>query len=85
MIFTSKDSLPIKENNEQYCFLAGSIDLNKGNWRMNFIEETKEMFHFFDPTRIEHNSMNDSEMKEHIHWELNALELSNILIPYLPF
>jgi len=86
MVYTSKNALPKKGKNEKYCFLAGSIDHNLlGNWRIKVVEEMKNESHFFNPTRIEHDKFNDSQMKKHIEWELDALELSDkILLNFLP-
>ncbi|WP_452600169.1 nucleoside 2-deoxyribosyltransferase domain-containing protein, partial [Pontimicrobium sp. MEBiC01747] len=56
-----------------------------GNWREKVIREMGSQVHFFEPTRIEHNKFNDFQMKEHIEWELNALNLSDkILLNFLP-
>ena len=86
MIYTSKIKLPLKEQSRNYYFLAGSIDCHLGgNWREKVIKEMEHLGHFFDPTRIEHNEFNDFQMKEHIEWELNALDLSDtIILNFLP-
>ncbi len=86
MIYTSNTELPEKEEGKDYCFLAGSIDLDlSGNWRKAVIEEINDSMHFFDPTRTDHNKLNDTQMKEHIKWELDALNLSDrILLNFLP-
>lgn len=86
MVYTSKIKLPLKEQDKKYYFLAGSIDYHlAGNWREKVISEMESQVHFFDPTRIEYNEFNNFQMKEHIKWELNALDLSDkILLNFLP-
>lgn len=86
MIYTSNFKLPIKEQSKQVIFLAGSIDLNlKNNWRRKVVETIGNKFDFFDPTITNHDQLNDVQMKTHIEWELNALELSDIiLLNFLP-
>lgn len=85
MVYTSKVELPLKEG-ENYCFLAGSIDINsEGNWRAKVVNEMKDLWRFFNPTRLEHDTFSDSQMNTHIEWELDALELSDkILLNLLP-
>ena len=85
MVYTSKNKLPQNKENKDYCFLAGSIDFSYNNWREIVMEEMKGFIHFFDPTRIDHNELNNSQMEEHIDWELNAMNLSDtILLNFLP-
>lgn len=81
MIYTSKNILPLKEERKKYYFLAGSMDFNESNsWRQKIMQEMKHLVHFLDPTRIEHNDFSDSQMKEHIEWELDALNISDKII-----
>lgn len=86
MIYTSKIKLPLKDQDKKYYFLAGSINYHlSGNWRGKVTNEMEHLVHFFDPTRIEHNEFSDFQMKEHIEWELNALNLSDkIILNFLP-
>ena len=86
MIFTSRDILSNLSVTKPTVFLAGSIDLElEGNWRNEIVEELKDDYHFFDPTRKEHNQMGNFEMQDHIKWELDALNMSNkILLNFLP-
>ncbi|CAL2083375.1 nucleoside 2-deoxyribosyltransferase domain-containing protein [Tenacibaculum sp. 190524A02b] len=81
MIYTCNDKLPVKENNYQYYFLAGSIDYqSKTPWRKTIIEKSSKRIHFFDPTNKNHHNLSDTEMKNQIEWELNTLELSDKII-----
>ncbi|WP_055447706.1 nucleoside 2-deoxyribosyltransferase domain-containing protein [Lacinutrix mariniflava] len=81
MIYTSKNILPLKEERKKYYFLAGSMDFNESNsWRQKIMQEMKHLVHFLDATRIEHNDFSDSQMKEHIEWELDALIISDKII-----
>ncbi|GAA3594258.1 nucleoside 2-deoxyribosyltransferase domain-containing protein [Flavivirga amylovorans] len=86
MIYTSSITLPIKEKHKNYIFLAGSIDLNlPSNWRKEVIDIIGAKAHFLDPTIINHNELNDSQMKNHIHWELDALHLADkVFLNFLP-
>jgi hypothetical protein len=86
MIYKSSDKLPIKKNDCNYYFLAGSIDFNQLNpWREILFKKASQRTCFFDPTRINHNDLNNAEMKQHINWELDALELSDqIILNFLP-
>lgn len=86
MIYTTDIALPIKEESKGYYFLAGSIDLNlPNNWRKEVIEELEDSVHFFDPIRVNHEMLNNAQMREHIEWELDALSLSDkILLNFLP-
>ncbi|WP_298900513.1 nucleoside 2-deoxyribosyltransferase domain-containing protein [uncultured Psychroserpens sp.] len=81
MIYYGTDELPLKERNCDYYFLAGSIDYNASNpWRESLIKKAKASIHFFDPTRRDHDSLSHAEMQNHIHWELEALELSDTIV-----
>ena len=86
MTYYGTDRLPSKKENEGYCFLAGSIDYHSPNpWRKSIIKKAKSSIHFFDPTRRDHDSLDNLEMQRHINWELMALELSDqIILNFLP-
>ena len=86
MIYHSKIELPYKEQNKQYVFLAGSIDLYLStNWRAEIINKIGQTFHFFDPTIASHNELTDVEMKNHINWELDAMNMADkIILHFLP-
>lgn len=86
MIYTSTNKLPKKEKGKEYFFLAGSIDYHlQSNWRQEIINKTGSSVHFFDPTRIDHNELSNFKMKEHIKWELDALDISDkIILNFLP-
>ncbi|WP_075342718.1 nucleoside 2-deoxyribosyltransferase domain-containing protein [Tenacibaculum agarivorans] len=86
MIYTSKDELPIKEEGYQYYFLAGSIDYTTAKpWRFSIIQKNTRKIHFLDPTNTKHDQLTDKAMKNHILWELNALEFADkIILNLLP-
>ena len=78
MVYTAFSPLPSKEKENSYYFLAGSIDFKESNpWRESFYKNSNEFIHFFDPTRPDHYLLNDEEMRQHINWELDALELAD--------
>lgn len=81
MVCTSKDKLPDKGDDKPYLFLAGSMDLDKVlSWRQEFINCFFETYHFLDPTNKLHGSLTNTQMKSHILWELEALELADIVV-----
>lgn len=86
MVITSKGKLPIKNEDEIFCFLAGSIDFKEStSWRNTVINGSSKNTIFLDPTREDHDSLGNQEMINHIHWELEALELADIIIlKFLP-
>lgn len=70
MIYNAIDKLPRKQKGVVYCFLAGSIDYNQPNpWRTVLYAKASDSIHFFDATRVEHDDLDDDEMKQQIHWE----------------
>lgn len=86
MVVRPDKKIPVKNLKDQYVFLAGSIDFkSSSNWREEVICKVNHEVIFFDPTNHEHDTLDDSEMKNQINWELEALELSNkILLNFLP-
>jgi len=84
-MYTSNDILPINKRNQRSIFLAGSMDhKQEGSWRDEISAEFG-MYSIFDPTNNNHDHLNTKEMKRHINWELNALQLSDIiLLNFLP-
>lgn len=86
MIHTSNKSLHLKEKGAKYIFLAGSMDTSvKNNWRDDVVHVLGEVYNFYDPTNNNHDMLNDIEMREHIKWELDALNMSDkILLNFLP-
>ena len=86
MVWTSDESLPVKQLGKTYCFLAGSMDtINPVNWRSIVISEGKNHVEFLDPTNANHDALTDQEMRDHIKWEHDAMELSDlILMNFLP-
>ncbi|MEP2240010.1 MAG: nucleoside 2-deoxyribosyltransferase domain-containing protein [Maribacter sp.] len=85
MIYTSNDILPINNSNQRSIFLAGSMDhKQEGSWRTKVIAEFGA-HDIFDPTHVHHNNLNDEQMKRHVQWELDALQLADmILLNFLP-
>lgn len=81
MIYNSTIPLPEKAIGEKYVFLAGSMDADQTtNWRTQCITALENSHHIFDPTHKEHDSLNKWEMKNHINWELDALNRADIII-----
>lgn len=85
MMYTSNDKLPINKRNQRSIFLAGSMDhKQEGSWR-DTISAEFGAYSIFDPTNNNHDHLNTKEMKRHINWELDALQLSDmILLNFLP-
>ncbi|WP_405414549.1 nucleoside 2-deoxyribosyltransferase domain-containing protein [Maribacter sp. Asnod1-A12] len=85
MMYTSNDILPINKRNQRSIFLAGSMDHKQEvSWRDEISAEFGT-YSIFDPTNNNHDHLNVKEMKRHINWELNALQLSDmILLNFLP-
>jgi len=86
MIYTSSTKLQKKEKGFNYIFLAGSIDLHQeGNWRKEVTDKIGSRVHFFDPTCLDHDKLNNAQMEAHIKWELDALEMADqIILNFLP-
>lgn len=86
MVYTSHTKLLLNKNEKKLIFLAGSMDINQPyTWRKNVIKTLNSKACFLDPTRLDHNTMNNIEMENHINWELEALALSDIVfLNFLP-
>lgn len=86
MIYTSSQKLPVKKEEFQYYFLAGSMDLQKEiSWRDKIMKKISGNVHFLDPTNKNHDSLSDKEMEEHITWELASMEFADkIILHFLP-
>jgi hypothetical protein len=87
MVFTSKVKLPKKIKEKEYVFLAGSMDYkSSSSWRDKVINEFDDKNkNFFDPTNIDHDELNESEMESHIQWELEAMSMADkIVLNFLP-
>ena len=84
MIVTSKEKLPNKER--AYLFLAGSMNNNStNNWRNKIIKILGNSFNYLDPTNSNHDKLDKQQMKTHVEWELNAMEMADIiLLNFLP-
>lgn len=82
MIYTSELNLPTGAKTKERIFLAGSMgpDENGITWRDRFSEELKDVYDFLDPTCHNHDSLNEEGMKNHILWELNAMELADVIV-----
>ncbi len=79
MLLGAHHDLPIKE--KPCYFLAGSIDLQlPGNWRKDVISEFNDDICFLDPTRYNHDQLDDQEMKNHIQWEHKAMEMADLIL-----
>ena len=85
-VLTAKDKLPVKNEDEAFCFLAGSIDFKEStSWRDLVVNKSSKNTIFFDPTREDHDVLGNQEMVCHIQWELEALELADmIILNFLP-
>ena len=79
-------TLPTENTENPLVFLAGSIDLDPdSNWRREVVEHFGDRIDFVDPTNPNHNRLNDKEMRTHINWELQALEMADfIFLNFLP-
>lgn len=84
MILGPHQNLPAKK--KPWYFLAGSIDLQlPGNWRKDVASQFEDDICFLDPTRYNHDQLNDEDMKTHIQWEHQAMEMADlILMNFLP-
>lgn len=81
MIYNSTITLPGEEGVKKRIFLAGSMDVNVTNtWRNSIVNELYNTYDFFDPTIDNHDNLTDTQMRNHILWELKALELSDIVL-----
>lgn len=80
MMYTSNDILPINKRNRRSIFLAGSMDhKQKGSWSAKVIAEFGT-HNIFDPTHIHYHEPNAAQMKQHIKWQLAALQQSDIIL-----
>lgn len=86
MLYTSDFALNTIQTAKKLMFLAGSIDLQlSGNWRKSIANKLCDQFDFFDPTAIHHETLTASQWKQHIKWELEAMEkVDVILMNFLP-
>ncbi|WP_165748396.1 nucleoside 2-deoxyribosyltransferase domain-containing protein [Cellulophaga sp. Z1A5H] len=86
MIFTSQVGLPIKESDQRYIFLAGSMASNQSvNWRNQVVNSLPNSYQFLDPTNEHHDTLNALQMKKHVEWELDAMAMADIvLLNFLP-
>ncbi|ADV51145.1 hypothetical protein Celal_3901 [Cellulophaga algicola DSM 14237] len=86
MVFTSQAELPIKETDQRYIFLAGSMAPNQSvNWRTQVVKSLPNSYQFLDPTNEHHDTLNALQMKKHVEWELDAMAMADIvLLNFLP-
>ncbi|MBO0593552.1 nucleoside 2-deoxyribosyltransferase domain-containing protein [Cellulophaga sp. E16_2] len=86
MVFTSQVGLPIKESDQRYIFLAGSMASNQSvNWRNQVVNSLPNSYQFLDPTNEHHDTLNALQMKKHVEWELDAMAMADIvLLNFLP-
>lgn len=84
--------IPSKQDNEIYCFLAGSCSSNN-RWRnelIKFLQGIEQQnillldnLTIIDPYRKDWSSLDDGEkLKEQIQWECNCLSNSDIIVTY---
>jgi len=85
-IYRTSEDYSNRDFSNKTVFLAGSIDLKlSGNWREELALQFGDEVCFFDPTRYNHDELNDEEMKNHIQWEHETMEMVDvILINFLP-
>ncbi|SEC82566.1 Nucleoside 2-deoxyribosyltransferase like [Tenacibaculum sp. MAR_2009_124] len=80
MVYKSDKNLPQKSNSKKLVFLAGSLSIDKiDNWRNTLVNSYSTNFDFIDPTNDNYVLLNTSQMEKHINWELEGLELSDII------
>lgn len=86
MVYTSEAALPAANSDKELIFLAGSMGEDaQGTWRDRISNDLSDKFHFLDPTCHNHASLDADGMKKHIQWELEAMELADIiLLRFLP-
>ncbi|WP_152594432.1 nucleoside 2-deoxyribosyltransferase domain-containing protein [Cellulophaga sp. E6(2014)] len=86
MVFTSETALPIKESDQRYIFLAGSMaSKHTINWRNQVVNSLRNSYQFLDPTKEHHDTLNATQMKKHVEWELDAMAMADIvLLNFLP-
>jgi hypothetical protein len=86
MVFISQIGLPIKESDQRYIFLAGSMaHKQSANWRNQVVNSLPNSYHFLDPTNDHHDTLNALQMKKHVEWELDAMAMADIvLLHFLP-
>jgi hypothetical protein len=62
-----------------------SIFKESTSWRDTIIKGSSKNTIFFDPTREDHDELGNKEMVCHIQWELEALEIVDmIILNFLP-
>ena len=62
------------------------MDIDKPNsWRRQSIDFLQSNYHIFDPTHKEHYTLNELQMKKHVEWEVDALNIADIImLNFLP-
>lgn len=86
IVIKSPAELPVKTK----IFLAGTIDMgNSENWQLKVEQElSNKNCILFNPRRDDWNKdwkpiSSDSNFRQQVEWELNALEKADIIIMYL--
>ncbi len=87
-IYKSPENIDDRDKSKKSIFLAGSIEMDKAvNWQKKCEEQLSEKYIIFNPRRESWNndweqSINNSQFKEQVTWELNALEKADIIIMF---
>lgn len=87
-LFKSPESFDGQVFDRPSIFLAGSIEMDKAiNWQKTCEDELSEKFILFNPRRDTWDAswkqeIQNSQFKEQVEWELNALEKADIIILY---
>lgn len=86
MVITSDKQLAQITLEKPSIFLAGSMPVGgESNWRRVVVDALGDQYQLFDPTHPNHDKLNDSDMREHIKWEWEALKRSDyVLFNFLP-
>jgi hypothetical protein len=86
-IYKAPEEIPL-QNDIKTIFLAGSIEMDKAiDWQKSCEESLKDKYIIFNPRRNEWDSswsqtIENSDFKEQVNWELGALENADIVIMY---
>jgi hypothetical protein len=86
-VYKAPETIPL-QNDIKTIFLAGSIEMDKAiDWQKSCEESLKDKYIIFNPRRNEWDSswsqtIENSDFKEQVNWELGALENADIVIMY---
>lgn len=88
-IFKSPESIEQRDATKKAIFLAGSIEMDQAvNWQKRCEEALSQKYILFNPRRESwdnswEQSINNTQFKEQVTWELNALENSDCIIMFI--